>query len=111
MALPISIPADTISKPEWDYFGSAVLNYTRLDLADTFTGIDLAFKVTLPTTSDILAQEMATAFGIVFEEGDYVQEAVNVAPGQIYLFRAASTSTRWKGSVVMTLYPTFGQGA
>lgn len=102
----IPSPANTASAT-WIYYGQVPVTYTRLDLADTFSGLGLAFKVPLPcTTADVVAK-LSQALGILFDPTDFVQETVNVPPAQPYTLRAAPTSTRWSGQISMTLYKDY----
>lgn len=103
-----AIPApDRSQDPDWVYYGSVPVQYNRLDLADTFSGLQLAFKVPLPcTTADVVAK-LAAAFNMQFEAADFVQETVNTPPAQPYSLRAAPTSTRWSGMVSIVLYKDY----
>lgn len=104
MSLPVLVPPSTASKLDWNYFGASMLAYTRLDLDDTFTRYNIAFKLPLPTTSRAVADKLQEAFGVVFDNADFVAEAVTVGNGQPYTFRAADTSTRWQGQVTLMLF-------
>lgn len=99
-------PANS-ANADWIYYGQVPVTYTRLDLADTFSGISLAFKVPLPCTTADVVSKLSQAFGILFDPTDFVQESVNVPPAQPYVLRAASTSTRWSGQISVTLYKDY----
>lgn len=84
--------------------GSKTLYYTRLDLAQQFTGHPLTSSgpATGGTLAEVLA-DIATATGVSIDAGDLSNAAdVDFSAGTVTL-TAKADSLKWVGSVVVTL--------
>lgn len=82
---------------------SFVYEYFRLDVAEHFQGVLSGYRPALPTSTQVLLDEITQRTGQAFERDDFILEPIgrhNVAP---YRLRAKRESLRWVGAVEFTL--------
>lgn len=97
-AIPSS--SDEFKNP---YTGTIDFRYNRLHLSDQFTAILNGFRPPMPTTTQVLLNEITRLTGIQFTLEDIVLEVItrdNAAP---YRIKAKDESWRWFGFVDATV--------
>lgn len=100
----------------WPYQGAAAFRYHRLAFSDFFNGIDLRLKIPADESGLIdcfthdIALLLSNIFDIVIAQSDYVNERISGTPPVPYIFKASTTSVRWKGQVPVNLYPLYDNG-
>lgn len=80
------------------YSGDTVLEYNRYDLTEVFDTILL--DISPPTTVQSILDEIKKNTGIVFDAQDFENDRVDT---NTYTLKAAESSKRWIGEVVVTL--------
>lgn len=107
----VYIAAGAYSVPEWPYFGETTFTYHALDLADTFSGIPLAFQMPATFNTWDLAQRLSQAFNIHFDPTDIHNESITLTEQvSVVVLKAGSGSSRWRGSVNITIHALPGSG-
>jgi hypothetical protein len=101
----VTVSAVRSSSDEQDnpYSGSIEFTYNRLNLADQFLGLLSNFRPPMPTSTQVLLDELTRLTGIEFELDDIVLEDIvrnNAAP---YRIKAKAESLRWIGYVDVTI--------
>lgn len=105
MVTKVSVSTEAYGRPDFEYHGSVNLRYQRLDLADTFSGIDLEFMLSFPTKASVVAGLIGTAFNIHFGIEDYIEEPIDDPSGVVnFLFKANPDSPRWMGQLPVKLF-------
>lgn len=104
-SLPLYINSDAYDKPNWPYFGSAAMTYTRVDLYDALGHLGLNFRLSTDSvTTNWIIQQLSDILLLHFDSEDIIHESIPVAPGtHTYVMRAAPNSPRWTGSVSVVL--------
>lgn len=83
--------------------GKLAFRFNRLDVANTLEGILDGFRPAMPTSTQVLLNELTRRTGIRFETDDFVLEDIirsNAAP---YVIKAKQESLRWIGEISVTL--------
>lgn len=101
----VTVSAIPSSSDEQDnpYSGSIDFTYNRLDLADQFDGILSNFRPPMPTSTQVLLDELTRLTGILFELDDIVLEDIVTSNAAPYRIKAKAESLRWVGYVDVTV--------
>lgn len=101
----VTVTAIPSSSDEQDnpYSGSIEFTYNRLDLADQFTGLLSNFRPPMPTSTQVLLDELTRLTGIVFDLDDIVLEDIVTSNAAPYRIKAKAESLRWVGYVDATV--------
>lgn len=86
--------------------------YNRLELADHFEDVLVGYETTLPTSTQVLLDELKRRLGQHFFDDDVVLEEVGRSNAAPYRLRAKAESLRWVGELEVHLaeeqdLPTF----
>ncbi len=112
VGLLISVPEESLEDPDWNYHGTVDYSIRRMPLNEFFAGIDVKVRIPknaqggLSTSSHEVVAALSQAFNIVFEASDYYSDAITSDGTARYTLRATPLSTRWTGSVQITVFPT-----
>lgn len=85
------------------YQGKLAFRYNRLDVENTLYGKLSGFRPPMPTSTQVLLDELTRRTGIKFEAENFILEDIirnNAAP---YVLKARPESLRWVGSMEVTL--------
>jgi hypothetical protein len=85
------------------YTGSVPFQYNRLDIANFAALTFIDFNPALPTTTQVLLDELNLLFGIVFDPNDFFIENIDHNNGGTYTLRAQPNSLRWIGEYTLNL--------
>lgn len=101
----VTVTAIPSSSDEQDnpYSGSIEFTYNRLDLSDQFNGILSNFRPPMPTSTQVLLDELTRLTGIVFDLNDIVLEDIVTSNAAPYRIKAKAESLRWVGYVDVTV--------
>lgn len=77
--------------------------YNRLDVAQHFNGVLGGFDIELPTSTQILLDEITRRLGQEFVLDDIVLEDISRKNATIYKLRAKSESLRWYGEMAVVV--------
>lgn len=83
--------------------GELVFRYNRLDIEFNLGGKLSGFRPPMPTSTQVLLDEMTRRTGIRFETEDFVLEDINRSNGAPYVLRAKPESLRWVGEIAVVL--------
>ncbi len=99
----ISIRRRLSGSEELPFPGQLAFRYNRLDVEANLVGKLSGFRPPMPTSTQVLLDELTRRTGIQFELEDFVLEDIirsNAAP---YMLRAKQESLRWVGEMAVTL--------
>lgn len=85
------------------FAGQLAFRFNRLDVEMTLSGKLTGFRPPMPTSTQVLLDELTRRTGIKFELEDFILEDIirsNAAP---YLLKAKPESLRWVGDLEVTL--------
>lgn len=85
------------------YSGTLTFEYNRLLVPIHFDGVLGGYSQQLPTSSQILLNEITNRVGQRFVLDDFVLEDIGRHNASAYVLRAKSESLRWRGSMVVRL--------
>ena len=94
-----------------EYSGSFQFTYQRLDLFAQFAGLLSDFRPSLPTSTQVLLDEITRRTGIEFYLEDIVLEDIMKSAAEPYVIKAKPGSYRWIGQVPFNLIETTDIGA
>ncbi len=112
VGLLVSVPEETMDDPDWAYHGTVDYSIRRMPLQEFFNGIDVKVRIPknaqggLTTSSHEVVAALSQAFNIVFAPSDFYSDAIVSDGTARYTLRATPLSTRWTGSVQITVFPT-----
>ena len=89
-----------------EYQGSFQFTYQRLDLFAQFAGLLSDFRPPLPTSTQVLLDEITRRTGIKFYPEDIVLEDIMKSAAEPYTIKAKPGSYRWIGQVSFNLIET-----
>ena len=89
-----------------EYQGSFNFTYQRLDLFAQFAGLLSDFRPPLPTSTQVLLDEITRRTGIEFYPEDIVLEDIMKSAAEPYTIKAKPGSYRWIGQVSFNLIET-----
>lgn len=101
VTLTVKTPASR--NHEIPYSGQLTFEYNRLHVPHHFDGVLGGLDVTLPTSSQILLNEITARVGQRFVLDDFVLEDIGRHNAYAYLLRAKVESHRWYGGMVVRL--------
>lgn len=99
----VSIRRKLSGMDELPFAGQLAFRYNRLDVENTFYGRLNGFRPSMPTSTQVLLDELTARMGIKFEKDDFILEDIirnNAAP---YVLKAKPESLRWVGSMAIQL--------
>jgi hypothetical protein len=83
--------------------GQLAFRYNRLDVEGTLQGSLDGYRPSMPTSTQVLLDELTQRLGIKFEKDDFVLEDVGRSNAAPYRLKAKDESYRWVGSTEFTL--------
>jgi hypothetical protein len=83
--------------------GQLAFRYNRLDVEGTLGGRLDGFRPPMPTSTQVLLDELTHRTGIKFETADFVLEGIGRSNAAPYVLKAKVESFRWVGSMELTL--------
>lgn len=83
--------------------GKLAFRYNRLDVEGTLLGVLAGFRPSMPTSTQVLLDELTARTGIIFHPEDFVLEDIYAANATPYTLRAKPESRRWVGELPVTL--------
>ena len=103
----IAVPtAQAFNRPGWKYFGHARGTYAPIDFEDLLGTYDINLSYVFPITTVDIINTLNSIFQLNILESDVV--VVNIpqpsTQGGVYVLKAKSTSTMWKGQRTVRLY-------
>lgn len=100
---PANSPSDEFQQ---EYVGSFDFTYQRLNLFAQFGGLLSDFRPPLPTSTQVLLDEITRRTGIEFYPEDIILEDIMKSAAEPYVIKAKSESYRWIGQVSFNLIET-----
>lgn len=97
------------SNPSWGYYGHVSFTYEQLDLGIVLGVFPLSLAILqLPSNSGVIAEMVASIFGIALTAEDVVAVSLPTiyGGGTKFILQASPNSLMWKGSRAITLYPS-----
>lgn len=95
---------DRVAKNDpYPYSGSISFQYRRLSLADTFAGTLDGYRPQLPTSTQVVLDELTRRSGIAFTKDDIVLEEIGRNNSAPYVLKAKAESLRWVGELPIVL--------
>jgi len=91
------------SDDPYPYTGSTEFTYNRLDVQSILDGLLADYRPELPTTTQVLLEELHQITGIVFDVSDFVHETVTRTSSQAFKLKAKIESLRWHGNITIKL--------
>lgn len=88
---------------EMPYQGRLAFRYNRLDVSSTLEGSLDGYRPPLPTSTQVLLDELTSRTGIRFETDDFVLEDIIITNAAPYVLKAKSESLRWVGQMEVHL--------
>ncbi|QVD49363.1 hypothetical protein LUCX_293 [Xanthomonas phage vB_XciM_LucasX] len=85
------------------YPGQLAFRYNRLDVAGTLADQLNGFRPTMPSSTQVLLDELTSRTGIVFELEDFILEDIGRDNGAPYTLKAKPESLRWTGELQVML--------
>lgn len=83
--------------------GRLAFRFNRLDVAKTLEGTLDGFRPVMPTSTQVLLNELTRRTGIKFETDDFVLEDIIRSNASPYVIKAKSESLRWIGEISVAL--------
>lgn len=99
----LSIRRQVNASEQMPYAGQLAFRYNRLDVGATLYGELDGYRPPLPTSTQVLLNELTTRTGIKFELEDFVLEDINASNAAPYVLKAKSESLRWVGQMEIYL--------
>lgn len=99
----ISVRRRLSGSEQLPFGGSLAFRYNRLDVENTLSGKLTGYRPAMPTSTQVLLDELTRRTGIKFDLEDFVLEDIirsNAAP---YVLKAKPESLRWIGQMEITL--------
>lgn len=92
------------------YAGQLTFSYNRLDVTRNLSQKLAGFRPGLPTSTQVLLDELSARTGFHFETSDFVLEDIIPINANPYYLKAKTESLRWVGSVAVPLIDSIDLG-
>lgn len=93
------VTLSSLDAPNALYSGSTDFIFNRLDLTEFFQPVSVDVQLFYPSNTQAILSKLATMFGMVMNEQDFIIEEINQFGQQTYTLKAKSSSLRWYGQV------------
>lgn len=106
----LSIRRQVNASEHMPYPGQLAFRYNRLDVGMTLYGELDGFRPRLPTSTQVLLDELTVRTGIKFELEDFVLEDILTSNAAPYVLKAKRDSLRWVGQLEVFLVDLINLG-